>query len=831
MDVKKAIKKVIALGAGATMVGATIMGAMAADLSNYPSMFVKDGKLDAVIVVGDNAAAQDVIGSVDIATSLQYSLKTTKKVAVSGSSASTVVEGDTFLISDSGDDFNLYEEMGDEVKAAADSSDIKALASGEISNEKGDFDYDQYIDLAKDAELRFVEDSEQSEDPALYLKFPDDSLVYTYKMTFPTAVKSDIDSSMDLDDLDNKKLVMLGKEYTFIDTDNATGTLELMGGAVTDTISEGETKTYTLNGKEYEVENIIVTDSGSPLYTQLKINGEVTEKMAETETYKLADDVEIGVKTILNNEAGDVTGDLVEFYLGAQKVVFEDADWTSVGGMTVSVGSDTIDNVEGQIVGTFSSGDASISKIELNWTADDDYYVAENGKLSDRLPDDEKEKLFLENIDYQFAGVDYGEVEEVEIKSSGNSKYKLKVPTKTGGTISEAMFYLNTSNIIQTGKEKGKDLHILEGTADVLENMYFVADMNKYSHLLEVSNIDATNTKVKFKNIGSGDTFEVTAANAAPKEFYLDGNKYQFTPTYVTDSIALTDITDDANGIARLWTANEHRLTLYGNSTLAQLGLADNTSRLEIAEAPDLTRDDAVTTAGTLKFDFALSSGKIEAQTPTYSNADDTDWSGAKSYDSKDNYIEYMTEFGTLIKQDTDNQDSLEVMLPSKEAVAKVYLSSGVTTVSESESAEEGMIDTVELTRIQVGAAQLASAVRGQEKAQNLILVGGPCINEAAGVITGWPFVNGQPQYGADKCGMGLEAGEAKIKLYENDGNVAMLVAGFGAEDTKRASKVIANYDSHADSLSGMEVDVSGNSMNDITVSKVEAAAPAEPEA
>src|SRR3989338_6619249 len=75
MRVQKAIKKIAALSAGATMLGATIMGAMAADLSMYPEPFVKNGRFNGVIVVGDQAKADDVLGSIDIATSLQYSTK------------------------------------------------------------------------------------------------------------------------------------------------------------------------------------------------------------------------------------------------------------------------------------------------------------------------------------------------------------------------------------------------------------------------------------------------------------------------------------------------------------------------------------------------------------------------------------------------------------------------------------------------------------------------------------------------------------------------------------------------------------------------------------
>ena len=73
----RAIKKIVALATGTLMVGATILGAMAADLSDYPRpLFIKNGKFDGAIVVGDKAAAEDVVGAIDIATSLQFSSTT-----------------------------------------------------------------------------------------------------------------------------------------------------------------------------------------------------------------------------------------------------------------------------------------------------------------------------------------------------------------------------------------------------------------------------------------------------------------------------------------------------------------------------------------------------------------------------------------------------------------------------------------------------------------------------------------------------------------------------------------------------------------------------------
>ena len=50
MNLRKTVKKIAALGLGVSMVGATLLGAMAtADLANFPSMFINaDGKFDGI---------------------------------------------------------------------------------------------------------------------------------------------------------------------------------------------------------------------------------------------------------------------------------------------------------------------------------------------------------------------------------------------------------------------------------------------------------------------------------------------------------------------------------------------------------------------------------------------------------------------------------------------------------------------------------------------------------------------------------------------------------------------------------------------------------------
>ncbi len=81
---------------------------------------------------------------------------------------------------------------------------------------------------------------------------------------------------------------------------------------ITGSLTEGETQTYTLSGKDYEITNIIITDV-APIYAQFKVNGKVTTNMGYNSIYKLDNNTIIKIFNILSSEAGDVTGDRVEF--------------------------------------------------------------------------------------------------------------------------------------------------------------------------------------------------------------------------------------------------------------------------------------------------------------------------------------------------------------------------------------------------------------------------------------------------------------------------------------------------------------------------------------
>ncbi|MDD5086459.1 MAG: DNRLRE domain-containing protein [Candidatus Nanoarchaeia archaeon] len=89
---------------------------------------------------------------------------------------------------------------------------------------------------------------------------------------------------------------------------------------------------------------------------------------------------------------------------------------------------------------------------------------------------------------------------------------------------------------------------------------------------------------------------------------------------------------------------------------------------------------------------------------------------------------------------------------------------------------------------------------------QNTMIVGGPCINNAAAELMG--ITSNQPE-----CTSGFEEGKAKIKLFqglEGQGdNVILLVAGYDEIGTLTAANVLSNYKDYG--LHGQEVVVNSD--------------------
>ena len=175
------------------------------------------------------------------------------------------------------------------------------------------------------------------------------------------------------------------------------------------------------------------------------------------------------------------------------------------------------------------------------------------------------------------------------------------------------------------------------------------------------------------------------------------------------------------------------------------------------------------------------------------------------------------TSYGAFITRNTpsSNPATFSIDYPQSQRDALVYIIGKGATVTQSNAPSSTMTQAVTVQRIEVGAAKLASEV-SDIHAQNTILVGGPCANTASAAIMGNPV----------DCAAGFTPGEGIIQVWENaNGNVAMLVAGYSAVDTRNAAAVVANYGDYMNQLKGTKVVVKKVN-NQLTVASPAASTP-----
>ncbi len=840
MRVKKAIKKLVALGAGASMVGATIFGAMAAtyDLSMYPAPFVKDGAFNAMIVVGEAAATNDVLGAIDIATNLQYAAKVVKEVDV-GTTSGQTLGGNSYLVQKSSQHLEFGENIT-AVQTAVTKSDLKTLADGKISNEFGDHTYTATLYLPSTGKLLFTSDPDDGKSIAKpYFVIPNGETVYRYLIQFSPALKSDHSTDGNkLEDIENKKIKIGEKEFTILQGQHSAInkiTLKLMGGSVTSILDEGASKTYTIGGKDYDV----TLDFVGSTTAKFTINDERTTSLLEADTFRLKDGIEIGVVDILSQAfAGGVRK--VEFSLGANKIQITDGDTANeTNTASIQVGSVSLGQVVGDIeagsdAGVANGDDVTIASLRINYTAGDQLYAPEGASISQLADKKENQKgnFLADAFDFKFTGLQVPKTEKVRLHSSSSTNYKLEFTNRAGVKYDQEVFARNASGSIRLGRFTGSTMYDMEmNETDTLQDEeYVVASRNEYSRILQFKDVNPTDNIIKLRDTGSGDIYDVTYASDGTGSLSLDGNTYSVNISADTNA---GELKFDSNGdgdfvdlnTPEFWTEFGLKMKVphndvADNGTESRTYLNFTTEELEETSRSPSRESWAVNVTEN-------ADSEIDLQNTLSSNSFNANFTSGRyvitagllqSEDGGNKYQGY-SGYGVWMEMDrkgsgTDTQNEYNVVYPDTEVFGSFFVTT--TPTAELTKTTAGKVQTTTVTRIDVGAAVLDTdpAVAGQETKKNLIVVGGPAANRASAVLLGKPF----PSYGADS---GIPENAAIIKLVEQtDGHVALVVAGWNAEDSQRASRVVAQYDKYLKDQKGKtEVQVTGTSLSDIKVS------------
>lgn len=885
MKVRNIVRKAASVVAGSTMVGATLMGALAANLADYPGNMIEDGLFNGKIVVGERAATADVIGSIDIAASLQAS--STVEVPIPGASGEVGLSGDAFRLDRGSDRIELRESIGDVVDTIT-GSDLAGLKSGRLSTSEGTTDFHQYIRLKDGGNLQnmtvnFVENDDDVMAP--FLVVDTDLAFIEWEIQFPEGLETEIETNGDLDDLEDKTFNILGTDFTVVRATLTSGDnfeVTLMGGSVADTLREGETRVYSIDGVDYEVTLVFVSDPNSgTVESKFSVNGELTQALEEGDTDTLSGGLQIGVRDILVNAREGVAS----FFLGADKVVLTDntvtASSSSFDG-TIEINNENIAEGDVQVTGQNTSSTTKFEitsiKYKLSMDAADGTtaFIPAGHGIKEFM--DKPESLISDSLDIRFEGLTNEETTDVEITAKSDDEYRLTFTNIQGQTYTFPLLS-NSGGVFKFGDEDD-DLVFLEGAAITSTNIgrqdYFVVSNDRgtiasgepdksVTNVLRYEDYDNSDAPasgvLEFEDLATGSTVNVAVTSTGTGSLVIGGHSYAVNVSNV--SLDAPTLSVDLNGDGGY--GDEVLLTAWGGLVIDMWGRStydtNNTDNIVIS-APNASmvgNGAALTTATVTNTSQTVTSGSFDVlfNATVLAKNFDTSGSGHESFwwsisQAASNRIDLSFSssnyFGPLRNgaggvsdvdgfqfRENEEDDDHTIGMTDWGIFIDLYNPTSSNDPDELVLSvpEQQLFGQVFVT---LGSVETTQGPGGSATQVNPIAVGlavldrdAPAVGSENLIVVGGPCANtvaaellGNPE----NCAEGFEPGKAMIRTWDRGSTVAILVAGYEATETLGASRVLAQHGDYG--LSGSEVEVVVADLNSITVQAPSAAAPAD---
>lgn len=708
MKIKKAIKKIVALGAGATMVGATLLGAMATDLSDYPAPFVQDGSINnAMIVVGANAATSDVIGAIDISASLQAAAYSEEQV----STGTTTVEGGAT------EDLKFDQDLTT-VSSDLDDSDVTGLIDGTITFDSEDIDVSEHILLTSGAVMSTnTGNGDNDFGGNAYVEFGVGSVEYRYKFDEAIAIANIADNTGDNND--TVKTSFLGYELEVITVTNAASDTMKYKASEEHYMSSGSS--VTVNGKVVTLLN--VGDS------QVVVDVDGTSDVVSSATTETINGLEVYADSLFNDDG--TANDYANLKIG------EDIEKTITDGDAFELFTDYDDDNDAPWKWVVSTDGTNFDHFGITLQN-----AITNIEVGDEDADEELDPLAMgECLTLPNA---YAELCFDSMKEENYVTYTFDFASVSLGGTSYDTLHIHSSSDegLTIGSEETDDIWIYEnGTSNYIV-WYDDKDDGKTLSGQEVFSASST----WFNLTADDSTYGAVFTNSTGGDADEGGMAW----------LNLIEASSDGNNEEFFFEINSG-WTYFGDTE----GDSD---------------------ADSFKYN---SSGGTYALSTNYAGLD---------YD-------LLSEYGVKVTdiEDELNSDKITMKVPEDRQKATIIVKASGTTIS-GDGATSQSINWVGLG---LGALDSdASADSG-----NLIVVGGPCANSVAAELMGST---------SDNCAEGFSEGQAKIKLYDTGDNMALLVAGYSATDTRAASQAVANYAS--EDFSGDELAVTVLSATDYSL-------------
>lgn len=799
-------KKISALGASLIMTGATLGLAAAA---NYPAPFVSGSTSNVAIVygTGSGVSSLDLIQAGNIQTDLQ------SRLGSSTTSTTTSISGEGISL-DSGSTFIWLNTSLNSAITTITKSDLPTILEQTTFSGNVDSKITSTITVGSNDTVTFAKQPSSSDDPVVGIAMSTSSSapLYTASITMPAINFTSSDS-------EGETITLFGKDYV-VSTSTDTTDLVLFSSAEQKTLVLGGSSpvpstSVTVGGVDYTVELV----SGSDTTATVSVSdGTTSEQKEVTEgSSKKINGLDVAVKSVDESTAiNTITASLL---LGSDKLTFTNAT-------QVTKGSDD-DPIDGTYV-TFTGTTGALTGLSVAVYAPD--------SSSDAiLSGDSFVDPVFGSFKVDFSGLnipmDSSDRDTIKIDKSGDKGMSLML-TDSDGNEKTFDFIYNSSGSLFLGDSNDYTIANQEG-ATLYQNNYTMIGNEDYGHLLELTRIynssssDYSKDQVTFKDVISGETYDMDATGEGSGRITIDGRQYTVTYTGTgsdaTNTVTLKYPTSDSSSTQHvvfptIKTQNGALIMLYEPQTIDNSSISD----LLIPDGDGYTALDASTNGTTTigQLTFSLTAGTLSLLNPS-TNAtistpgvviiegkDDssnyealvayTDESAGTSSDpvgigtvvstsptwytqtmqSDSDIVESMDWWGTLVTEDsnTASQKVVTISYPKEQVYANILVGGVDSAISGGTSSGSTALGDVLVKDSEVSSVS----------SKNLIVVGGSCINSAAAALVGGSYC------GADfTTATGVGSGQFLIKGYSSStltSKMALLVAGYEAADTVNAA-------------------------------------------
>lgn len=733
-------RKISAIAASALMTGMTLGVAAAA---NYPAPFVSGGVANVAVVygTGSGVSSLDLVQANNIQDSLSEYVDA-DEVVVEG--------GESFVLDKTSNHFNF----GDALNGAfpeLDDADMDFLADGTYDDGSVDTDYTQTITLSSKTLDFFTDNDYNDKEPTLGFHWTNGENILDYEIEF--------DDTIPFEDLEDTDFPLMGKNFYVLTTTDTS--IELLDSAEKVVLAEGDS--VTVGDKTVEISYI---ESGA---VKFNVDGEITDTLNDHESYELDDGSYIIANDIMyaSKESGISKA---EFSIGAGKMLLTDLD-------EIELNDEAVDGLT--VDWTTNGTDGFLNSMKISWASDDDSFLTEESALTMPL---------FEAIRLVFGGVDFpADPEAISLTngqtmtlSMGNYEVPLLFATDANSsiaTLGEEDYELVTATGALAANYTGGALvantttQAWTGGLDLeVDNRFIVTKLDT-----DLGDIDTLYYEVKTIDWEDGEVSVVLDDLVGTNDMTFDDLTDEQTEGDVTVSIGQVN---DTMVYLKFATTSG---TLDYNTAVSEKGLQ--------VTLPEGT-DDAtfnVDAGTTITFAEQNTDGDVglgESFTATVKvttndllHVSSTNVS-TEEYDDDKEYGYVTSDLATKVSTDaTADEYEFDIEYYGEEVTSQVMVVGGAATVSGG---------TNSLGNILVKDTEVSSVAT-----KNLIVVGGSCINSAAAALVG-----------GTKCGAswteatGIGSGQFLIKGYDDSTlttGVALLVAGYDAEDTVKATTYLTN--------------------------------------